>query len=185
MKTFYYLPFSESWMLTKMTEQELTDTSNKTTVTLFCYKLKSLWRFCKVLIMELTWAILMKNVCSFVKFTPGSSSCFSILLNILSVIISNDSTSHRFSSNVNSPSTPNHSGSWALFLFPRYWLDIFESHYKPVKIKDGILWAMQYTSHNPIYGKWALLSNKKNFYWVKNTKGSPQKKKSAKFMTSC
>ena len=141
MKSFYYLPFSESWMLTKMTEQELTDTSNKTTVTLFCYKLKSLWRFCKVLIMELTWAILMKNVCSFVKFTPGSSSCFSTLLNILSVIISNDSTSHRFSSNVNSPSTPNHSGSWALFLFPRYWLDIFESHYKTVKIKDGILWA--------------------------------------------
>ena len=54
-----------------------------------------------------TWAILMKNVCSFVNVTPGSCSSFlKLLSDSLSVTISRDSTSHMFSSNVKSPSTP-------------------------------------------------------------------------------
>ena len=56
----------------------------------------------------------MKNVCSFVKLTPGKSSSFWMFLISRSVTISSASTSHKFSSNVKSPSTSSRTG-WPLY----------------------------------------------------------------------
>ena len=56
----------------------------------------------------------MKNVCSFVKLTPGRSSIFWMFFISRSVTISSASTSHKFSSNVKSPSTSSPTG-WPLY----------------------------------------------------------------------
>ena len=97
-------PLSEGGVLTELAEHDLTEGSNAAAVTLIITIVEIRQDGWYYYICQ-TWAMLMKNVCSLVKLTPGILSSLSMLASSLLLIISRAWISQRFSSNVKSPST--------------------------------------------------------------------------------